>query len=89
MEAWVSRVVLSLSQFTSAEEVSLDEVQAHVCRHCQRCEDRPTTTTVTRAQADQILRDHSSSRGHIPSLPDSSSKTLDVALINHRDDDHE
>ena len=39
MKAWVSRVVLSLVHFASAEEVPLDEVQGYACRDCRKCED--------------------------------------------------
>jgi hypothetical protein len=68
MGAWVSRVVLFLVQFASVAGVSLNAVRAHPCRHCPKYEDRPTTTVV-RAQTDQISQDHPTSRGHIPALP--------------------
>ena len=52
MGAWVSRVVTFLVQLSSTEELSLDEVQAHICRDCRKYEDRPTTAG-TRAQTDR------------------------------------
>ena len=52
MGAWVSRVASSLDQLASTEELSLDEVQAHICRDYRKCEDQPMTAG-TRAQTDR------------------------------------